>query len=350
MVRPIIKRPIRAIWPVVLVLFALTLPATPGWGGDILARVRSRQLLFCGVSEGLPGFSQKDPQGRWQGIDADFCRAVAAAALGDPEKVRFVPLTAFQRVTALQSGQIDLLSRNTTWTLGREAGLGVLFAGILYYDGQGFMVRKGGGINRLADLKGSTICVERRTTNQANLDDYFQVKGWKYQPLVFESLDQTREAFLTGRCRAYTSDRSQLASVRSTVPGGEKNYVILKDQISKEPLGPAVLRGDMEWFTLIRWVLFSLIEAEERGITRANLTTQTTGKTDPGLARFLGRAGNFGRMMGVSPDWTVRVIKAVGNYGELFEHNLGRRSPLGLDRGLNRLWSQGGLLYAPPFR
>jgi general L-amino acid transport system substrate-binding protein len=312
--------------------------------------VRSKGFIHCGVSEGLPGFSIKDTSGRWTGLDADFCRAGAAAALGDPEKVTVVPLQASQRFPALRVDHIDLLSRNTTWTIGREAGLGLLFAGTLYYDGQGFMVRRTAGVNKLADLRGATICVEKGTTSQENLADYFSARKWKYKPLVIESLVKAEEAFFAGECKAYTSDLSHLAAVRSTAPGGAKTYSLLPVQISKEPLGPVVRRGDEEWFTLVRWVLFALIEAEEMGVTQKNVRAKAQEKGNPDLERFLGLTGNFGKTLGVSNDWTVRIIESVGNYGEMFERNLGGGGPLGLERGPNRLWNRGGLLYAPPFR
>jgi general L-amino acid transport system substrate-binding protein len=283
-------------------------------------------------------------------MDADFCRAVAAAVFGDPEKVAFNPLTASERLPALRTGKIDLLSRNTTWTIGREAGLGVQFVGTLYHDGQGFLVRKGGGITKVSDLKNATICIEKGTTSQANLDDYFRSKGWKYKPIIFESLIKTQEAFFSGQCKSYTSDRSQIAAVRSGIRDGSRTYTILPGQISKEPLGPVVRRGDDDWFTLVRWVLFALIEAEEMGVTKANVRAKAKEKGNPDLERFLGSSGNFGKAMGVSNDWTVRIVESVGNYGEMFERNLGRGSPLNLDRGPNRLWNKGGLMYAPPFR
>ena len=317
--------------------------------GDTLARVKSRKVLRCGVSEGLIGFSVKDPAGEWTGLDVDFCRAVAAA-VGERVKVQFVPLFASARFPALQADEIDLLVRNTTWTLGREAFLGVQFAGILFYDGQGFMVPRRGKVRRIADLKGATICVVKGTTSEQNLADYFRAHGWTYQPLVLESVAEIRDALVSGRCQAYTSDASQLASVRMEVPEGTKRYTILPDLISKEPLGPVVRRGDEEWFTLVRWVLLALIQAEELGITRENVRALRDTSTDPVVQRLLGKTGGFGKALGVDNDWVVRVVGTVGNYGEMFERNLGRESVLNLERGLNRLWTQGGLMYAPPFR
>jgi len=324
------------------------IPASAG-AGETLARVKSRKVLRCGVSEGLIGFSFKDPAGEWTGLDVDFCRAVAAA-IGDRVRVEFVPLFASARFPALQAGEIDLLVRNTTWTLGREAFLGVQFAGILFYDGQGFMVPRKSKVRRIADRKGATICVEKGTTHEQNLADYFRAHGWDYKPLILESVAEIRDALVSGRCQAYTSDSSQLASVRMQVPDGTKKYLILPDLISKEPLGPVVRRGDEEWFTLVRWVLFALIQAEELGINRENVQALRDTSTDPAVQRLLGQMGGFGKALGVDNDWVVRVVATVGNYGEMFERNLGHESVLNLERGLSRLWKQGGLMYAPPFR
>jgi general L-amino acid transport system substrate-binding protein len=328
---------------------ALALIPTSAGAGETLPRLKSRKVLRCGVSEGLIGFSSKDPAGQWTGMDVDFCRAVAAA-VGDRVRVEFVPLFASARFPALQAGEIDLLVRNTTWTLGREAFLGVQFAGILFYDGQGFMVPRKGKVRRIGDLKGATICVAKGTTSEQNLADYFRAHGLSYKPLILESVAEIRDSLASGRCQAYTSDASQLASVRMEVPDGTKNYIILPDLISKEPLGPVVRRGDEEWFTLVKWVLFALIQAEEFGITRENVRALRDTSTDPAVQRVLGSTGGFGKALGVDNDWVVRVVGTVGNYGEMFERNLGRESVLNLERGLSRLWKQGGLMYAPPFR
>ncbi len=332
---------------------ALALALTPGsaGAGDVLDKVRQNKVVRCGVSEGIVGFSAKDATGRWTGMDVDFCRAVAAAVLGDPEKAKFVPLFASARFPALQSGEIDLLVRNTTWTLGREAFLGVQFTGVLFYDGQGFMVPRKSKVRRIGDLKGATICIEKGTTHEQNLADYFRAHGLNYKPLILESVAEIRDAVVSGRCQAYTSDASQLASVRMEVPDGTKKYIILPDLISKEPLGPVVRRGDEEWFTLVKWVLFALIQAEELGITRENVRALKETSTDPAVQRFLGRmGGGFGKALGVDNDWVARVVESVGNYGQMFERNLGREGVLKLERGLSRLWNQGGLMYAPPFR
>ena len=318
--------------------------------GETLALVKSRGVLRCGVSEGIVGFSTRDKSGRWTGLDADFCRAVAAAALGDAEKVQFVPLSAAARFPALLSRDIELLVRNTTWTLGREANLGVHFAGTLYYDGGAIMVLRKSGISSVTQLKGATICIEKGTTHVENLAAYFGSKNIAYQPLIIESLKAVTAAFFSGRCQAYASDRSQLAAVRASAPGGPKDYIILQDNISKEPLGPVVRRGDEEWLTLVRWVLFTLIEAEELGITRENVRNIRDTKADPGLERFLGSSKKVAKALKVNTDWVERIIGSVGNYGEMYERNLGRQSDLKIERGLNRLWTQGGLMYAPPFR
>jgi general L-amino acid transport system substrate-binding protein len=337
-------------WSLTVIAFAMVVISPRAEAGDIFTRVRSKGAVRCGVSEGLLGFSLKEPNGRWSGLDADFCRAVAAAALGDPQKVVFVPLIAAARFLALRSGQIDLLARHTTWTFSREVGLGVKFAGVLYYDAQAFMVARKSRIGKIDQLKGTPICVEAETTSQENLDDYFRVRDWKYEPVLAKSVVEAMGAFNAGRCRAYTSDRSQLASLRETAQGGSGAYLILPGDISKEPLGPAVLGGDEEWFTLVRWVFLALIAAEEHGITRDNVQAKQQQKTDPQLADFFAVSARYSKALGVKPDWVVKTIGSVGNYGEIFERNLGGQSVLKLERGLNRLWTNGGLMYAPPFR
>jgi general L-amino acid transport system substrate-binding protein len=330
-----------------LSLAALSLTAQ---AGETFDAVKSRGKLRCGVSEGIAGFSEKDASGRWTGFDIDFCRAVAAAALGDAEKVVFVPLKASERFPALQSRAIDLLLRNTTWTLGREAGLKVQFPGILFYDGQAFMVSKKTEVKKITQLNGATVCVEKGTTHVQNLADFFEARGMKASPLILDSTADVASAFFAGRCSAYTSDASQLAAVRLRAPGGQQSFDILPERISKEPLGPVVRRGDDDWHTLVRWVLFALIAAEEAGITRDNVAAILKETHDPALRRAMGIDGGFGKTLGVSDDWAVRAVKAVGNYGEMFERNVGNSSVLKLDRGLNRLWTQGGLMYAPPLR
>jgi general L-amino acid transport system substrate-binding protein len=318
--------------------------------GETLDAVKSRDRLRCGVSQGIAGFSERDASGRWSGFDVDFCRAVAAAVLGDPEKVVFVPLKASERFPALQSGIIDLLLRNTTWTLGREARLKMQFPAILFYDGLTVMVPKKTGIKKIDQLNGATVCVEKETTHVQNIADYFAARSMKLTRLVLDSTAEVSAAFFAGRCTAYASDASQLVAVRLKAPGGPQYFDILPERISKEPLGPVVRRGDDDWFTLVRWVLFALIAAEETGITRDNIAVILKETHDPALRRAVGIDGGFGSALGVADNWAVRAVAAVGNYGEIFERNVGRGSPLGLDRGLNGLWTQGGLMYAPPLR
>lgn len=316
--------------------------------GEVLDRIKARGELRCGVSEGIAGFSARDAAGRWRGLDADFCRAVAAAALGDAEKVAFVPLKSSTRFPALQARTIDLLVRNTTWTLTREALLQVQFPAVLFHDGQAFMVAKSTGLIRLADLREGTVCVEKGTTHQRNLADHARAHGLAWQPLVIDSASAVAEAFFAGRCRAYTSDASQLAAARLGAPGGPQAFTILPERISKEPLGPVVVAGDGQWATLVRWVLYALILAEEQGVTQANVDTRAREQEGP-MGRLLKpQDTKLAAAMGAKDDWALRAIQAVGNYGELYARNVGSGSPLNIERGLNRLWSDGGLMYAPP--
>jgi general L-amino acid transport system substrate-binding protein len=333
----------------ILLLVAVGNPAI-ALAGQTLDRVRATGVVRCGVSGNLPGFSVKDAAGHWQGFNVDFCRAVAAAALGNPDKVVLVQVSTASRFPVLLSGKIDLLMRNTTQTFEREAALGVHFPGIYYYDGQAFMVPRRRGSQNLAGLNGAVIGMEKGTTHEVNLADYFQARGWTYKPLVIETIPKVMDAFLGGQCQALTSDRSQLAAMRLKAPGGAQEYDILPEVISQEPLGPVVRRGDEDWLTLVKWVLYALIEAEERGITQAQVRTLQNTSPDPGLRRFLDSQGLPEKALGLSSGWVVRVIEAVGNYGEIFERHLGSQSELKLDRGLNRLSTQGGLMYAPPFR
>jgi len=301
------------------------------------------------VSSEILGFSVRDASGRWTGLNVDFCRAVAAAALGDPEKVKYVELKASARFPALQSNVIDLLMRNTTWTLSREALFKVQFPAVLYYDGQGFLVPKSAGIKSLAELGGATVCVEKGTTHEVRLPEYFRLHGWAVKPLVIDSAAGVAEAFLAGRCAAYTSDASQLAGVRARAPGGAQAYDILPERISKEPMGPVVRGGDAEWATLVRWVLHVLVAAEEHGMTRSNLEAKAKQmQAIAGWRVFSGNDDRIARTLGVPANWAARAIRAVGNYGEIYERNLGAATPLAIERGLNRLWTQGGLLYSPP--
>ncbi len=314
--------------------------------GDTLAKVKTRGTLRCGVSEGIAGFSRKDAAGRWSGLDADFCRAVAAAALGDGNKVTFVPLRASARFPALRGGTIDVLVRNTTWTLAREAGLQVRFAGVLFYDGQGFMVPAKSRIKSLAQLKGATVCVEKGTTTEEHVARYSKANSLNMKPLVLDSLPEAAKAFFASRCAAMGGDAATLAAVRVGAPGGSQAFVILPERISKEPLAPAVRAEDEDWLTLVRWVLNVLVAAEEAGITSQNARERMA---DPLLERELRVTEEVGRALGTEGDWPLRVVESVGNYGEMFERNLGQRSPFKLERGLNAPWTQGGLMYSPPF-
>jgi len=329
-----------------LVLTLAVLPRVEA--GEVLNSVKVRGQLRCGVSEGIPGFSERDADEHWRGLDVDFCRAVAAAVLGDADKVEFVPLSASTRFPALQSRRIDLLLRNTTWTLTREAVLKVQFPGILFYDGQGLLVPAAAGIKTVADLKGATICVVKGTTHQRNLEAYFEAKGWSMKPLVIDSAPEAAQAFFAGRCRAYTSDAAQLAGMRLRAPEDAPAFVILPERISREPLSSVVWGGDPEWTTVIRWILNVLILAEEYGVTRDNLDALIAEGANPLVRRSANERDIIAGPMGIEPGWGIRAVRAVGNYGEIYERNVGRDSPLKIERGLNRLWTQGGLHYAPP--
>jgi general L-amino acid transport system substrate-binding protein len=323
--------------------------AMPAHAGKTLDAIKSRGQLVCGVNTGLAGFAAADSQGNWSGLDVDYCRAVAAAILGDGNKVKWVPLNAQQRFTALQSGEIDILSRNTTWTLTRDASLGLEFAGVTYYDGQGFMVPAKLKLKSATQLKGATVCVQSGTTTEKNLTDYSRANNLNLKPVVFEKLEAATGAYFAGRCVAYTTDASGLASTRNKEAKDPAEHVILPDLISKEPLGPSVRRGDDEFFTIAKWVLNALIEAEEYGITQANVD-QMKSSTDPVIGRILGSTEDTGKLLGLDKDWAANALKAVGNYGEIFERNVGPKTPLALPRGLNNLWNKGGIMYAPPVR
>jgi general L-amino acid transport system substrate-binding protein len=314
----------------------------------ILASVQKRGFLHCGVNTGLPGFSHADEKGNWSGLDVDLCRAVAAAVLGDAGKVKYTPLTAKERLTAAQSGEVDLLSRNTTWTLTRDTSLGLNFAGINYYDGQGFLVSKALGIKSAKELDGAAVCILAGTTTELNLADYFRTHAMAYQPVVFDTGDQTVKGFEAGRCDVLTSDQSQLYGLRVKLARPE-DAVVLPDVISKEPLGPVVRQGDDAWFNIVRWTLFAMINAEELGVTSANVEEMKS-SSNPEIRRLLGLEGSSGKGLGLAEDWAYQVVRQVGNYGESFERNVGGGSPLKIERGLNALWRDGGLQYAPPIR
>ena len=327
-----------------------TLAAIPAHAGKTLDGIKARGQVVCGVHTGLAGFSAADSTGKWTGLDVDICRAVAAATLGDPEKVKYVPLQAQQRFTALQSGEIDVLSRNTTFTLTRDASLGLHSTVVTYYDGQGFMVPVKSKIKSAKQLKGQTVCVQSGTTTEKNLTDYSKANGLNMKPVVFEKVEATENAYFTGRCIAYTTDASGLASTRNKVAKVPADHVILPELISKEPLGPMVRRGDDEWFAIVKWTIYGLLEAEEYGITQANVDSLKTTSKDPVVTRILGVSEDSGKLLGLGKDWMVNAIKATGNYGEIFERNVGPKSALGLPRGINNQWNKGGLMYAYPVR
>jgi general L-amino acid transport system substrate-binding protein len=319
------------------------------YAGKTLDTVKQRGELVCGVNTNLAGFSAADSQGNWTGLDVDICKAIAASILGDAKKVKYVPLNASQRFTALQSGEVDLLSRNTTWTLTRDASLGLEFTGITYFDGQGFMVPVKSKVTSAKQLKGATVCVQSGTTTEKNLNDYSKANNLGMKPVVFETFEATNKAYFSGRCQAYTTDASGLASLRNKEADKPDDHLILPELISKEPLGPAVRRGDDEFFTIVKWVVYALLEAEEYGINQANVD-QMKSSTDPVVGRILGTTEDTGKLLGLDKDWAYRPLKQVGNYGEIFERNVGPKSPLKLPRGANNLWSKGGLQYAPPVR
>ena len=315
-----------------------------------LDTVKSKGFLQCGVNSGLAGFGFPDASGNWSGFDVDYCRAVAAAVFGDPTKVKFTPTTAKERFPALQSGEIDMLARNTTWTIGRDTALGFLFRAVNYYDGQGFMVRKSLNVKSALELSGAAVCVQSGTTTELNLADYFKSHNLQYNPVVFEKIEEVNSAYDSGRCDVYTTDQSGLYAVRLTLSKPD-DHVILPEIISKEPLGPAVRQGDDQWFNIVSWTHYALVTAEDFGITKANVDEMLK-SPNPDIKRFLGeeKDQHVGKDLGLDEKWAYNVIKAVGNYGEVFERNLGGSSQLKIARGLNALWSKGGLQYAPPIR
>jgi len=323
--------------------------STAEHAGPTLDAVKKAGMLNCGVSTGLIGFSQADNQGRYTGLDVDVCRMVAAAALGDASKVKFVPLSSQQRFTAIQSGEVDILSRTTTWTLQRDTQLGLNFAPTVFYDGQGFMVPKKLGLKSAKELKGATVCVQPGTTTELNLADFFRANKLDFKPVVIEKLDEVEAAYFSGRCDVYTTDRSGLAATRIGKATNPDDHVVLPEVISKEPLAPAVRHGDDEWFDIVKWSIFASIEAEEDGITAKNVD-DTLKSDDPNVKRFLGVTPGMGKALGLDDKWAYNIVKQVGNYGEVFDRNVGKDSPLKLERGLNDLWTKGGLMYAMPVR
>ncbi len=328
--------------------FALALAAPAAYAGETFDAVKAKGFVQCGVNTGLPGFGTPDSNGVWTGLDVDFCRAIAAAVFGDTDAVKFTPLSAQQRFTALQSGEIDVLLRNTTWTVTRDTSLGLNFAPVTFYDGQGFMVTTALGVSSAYELDGATVCVQPGTTTELNLADFFRANGMSFEPVVIEKLDEVVGAFVSGRCDVYTTDASGLAGTRSTFPN-PGDYLVLPELVSKEPLGPVVRHGDDQWFDVVKWVVFATIQAEEKGITQANVD-ETLESTDPVVQRLLGTNPGMGEALGLPDDFAYQIIKLVGNYGEIFARTVGPDTPLGLERGLNALWTDGGLMYSPPFR
>lgn len=325
---------------------ALAVAAGAAQAQSTLDAVQKKGFVQCGVNTGLAGFSQPDSRGEWKGLDVDLCRAIAAAVFGDASKVRYTPLTAQQRFTALQSGEVDVLSRNTTWTVTRDTSLGLNFAGVNYYDGQGFMVPKKLNVKSAKQLNGATVCVQPGTTTELNLADYFRANRMTFKPVVIEKLEEVLNAYFSGRCDVFTTDVSGLVSTRGSRAPNPADHIILPEVISKEPLGPVVRHGDDKWFDVVKWTLFAMLEAEEMGISSKNIDQQAASK-DPAVQRFVGASGDIGKMLGLDNRWALNIVKLVGNYGESFETNL---KPLGFERGLNALWKDGGLMYAPPIR
>ena len=310
--------------------------------------VKAKGFVQCGVSQGLPGFSNPDADGEWHGLDVDLCRAVAAAVFGDPTAAKFTPLSAKERFTALQSGEIDMLPRNTTWTMSRDTQLGLNFAGVNYYDGQGFMVRTDMNINSALELSGASICTNTGTTTELNVADYFRANNMEYELVAFEKADEVVAAYDAGRCDVYTTDQSGLYAQRLKLTNPSEHKV-LPEIISKEPLGPVVRQGDDQWFNIVKWVHFATVNAEELGVTSANVDEMKS-SDNPSIKRLLGTEGDFGTPMGLTAEWAYNIIKGVGNYGEIFDRNVGPDTPLGIARGINALWTKGGLQYGPPIR
>ncbi len=337
-------------WLAIALATTGVMSSAPALAGKTLDAIKARGQVVCGVNTGLAGFSQADSSGNWSGLDADVCKAIAAATLGDASKVKWVPLSAQARFTALQSGEIDVLSRNTTFTLTRDASLGLSMTAATYYDGQGFMVPVKSKITSAKQLKGQTVCVQSGTTTEKNLTDFSNANKLAIKPVVFEKVEAATGAYFAGRCIAYTTDASGLASVRNKEAQKPAEHVILPELISKEPLGPMVRRGDDEWFAIVKWVIYGLLEAEEYGVTQANVDQLKTGSQDPVVQRLLGSSEDTGKLLGLDKEWMARAIKSTGNYGEIFERNVGPKSPLGLPRGVNSLWNKGGLMYAYPIR
>src|SRR5713101_5408224 len=323
--------------------------STGAMAGKDLDTVKARGALICGIGQGTAGFMLQDSQGKWTGLNIDVCRAVAATIFGDSEKVKYVPLSAQQRFTALQSGEVDMLSNNTTWTLTRDSALGLDFTGVTYYDGQGFMVARTLGVKSATELNGATICVPSGSTTELNVADYFRAMKMTFKPVIIEDVDQIRAAFFSGRCDVYTGDRARLYATRAANTANPDDYEILPEIISKEPLGPLVRHGDNQFGDIVRWAQYAMIEAEEYGITSKNVDDMLKSE-NPTIKRILGVTPGMGKALGVDEKWVYNIVHQVGNYGESFDRNVGAGSPLKIDRGLNKLWTEGGILYAPPIR
>lgn len=328
---------------------ALTFAASAAANAATLDDVKDAGVLKCGVSQGLPGFSNPDDEGNWSGLDVDFCRAVASAIFDDPEKVEFVPLSAKERFTALQSGEVDVLSRNTTWTMSRDTQLGLNFSVVNFYDGQGFMVRKDMDINSALQLSGAAICTNTGTTTELNVADYFRANDMDYELVAFEKADEVVAAYDAGRCDVYTTDSSGLYAQRLKLSNPD-DHKVLPEIISKEPLGPAVRQGDDQWLNIVKWTHFAMLEAEEYGITKDNVDDKKENSENPAVRRILGTEGDFGKDLGLTTDWAYRIIKHVGNYGEVYNATVGPDTDLGIARGMNALWTKGGLQYGMPIR
>lgn len=345
----IVRRTVLRALGAACALFAALGASGPARAGGTFDAVKQRGHVVCGVNIGVSGFSAPDQQGRWTGLDIDLCRGIAAAMFGDPTRARFVPTSSAQRFTALQSGEVDVLTRNATQTLTRDTALGLNMAGVNFFDGQAFLVRKALGVDHVDKLAGAAICVMPGTTSEQNMADYFRTRGMAFTPVVIENVDELAGVFFSGRCDALSTDASQLAAIRATNAPDPSAFIILPQRISKEPLGPMVRQGDEEWFNLVKWTLSAMIEAEELGITQATVD-RLLDSPSPEIARFLGVKPGFGKALGVDERWAYNIIKAVGNYGESFERNLGQGSPIKLERGMNNLWTKGGLVYSLPMR
>ncbi|MDA7949697.1 MAG: amino acid ABC transporter substrate-binding protein [Hyphomicrobiaceae bacterium] len=340
-------KPMKRLTIATLAMIATALPASVEAG--TLDNIRKNDEVRCVIATGLAGFAYSDATGKWKGFDVDFCRATAAAVLGDADKVKFIPTTGKTRFTVLNSGEGDVLWRNTTWTFVRDVDVKLAFQGVNYYDGQGFMVPKKLGVKSAKELDGASVCIQTGTTTELNLADFFRTNKINYEPVPVETNDEARASYMAGRCDVYTTDASGLAATRSTFTKPD-DHIILPEIISKEPLGPATRHGDDQWSDIVRWLLNALIAAEELGVTQANVDQFAAKSDNPEINRLLGSEGNLGGMIGLEKNWAQNAIKAVGNYGEIFARNLGTKTPIALERGLNQMWSKGGLIYAPPFR